>query len=102
MEDKSIITININLQGRNYPVKIARGDGQKEELIRKAANKINELVLQFKKKGYKDRDDQDYLAMVTLQFAVQALSLGGENELAPVLNKIRNLDRIIEEVIEEE
>jgi hypothetical protein len=102
MEDKSIITINVNIQGRNYPVNIAREDGQKEELIRKAANKINELTLQLKKKGYKDRDEQDYLAMVTLQFAVKALSSGGENEITPVLNKIRNLDRIIEEVLDKE
>lgn len=101
MEDKSIITININIQGRNYPVKIARGDGQKEELIRKAANKINELILQLKK-GHKGRDDQDYLAMVTLQFAVKAMSSAAENEVTPVLNKIRNLDRIVEEVINKE
>ena len=52
------LSINININGRIYPLKI---DRRQEEKYRKAAKMINDIVLEYKKK-YVNQDSQDFLA----------------------------------------
>lgn len=100
MDDKLLIKISIG--DRHYPVNISRGDSKREEIIRNAANEINETVLKFKKIGYKNRDEQDYLAMASLQFVVKSLETEDREDAAPLANRIREMDRKLEELLNKE
>ena len=99
--DKELM-IKVNIGDRHYPVRIDRGDTEREEIIRKAANIINETVLQFKNKGYINRDEQDFLAMTALQLAVESVKQENKQDISPALNRIRILDRKMEEILNKE
>ncbi len=97
MDDKLII--NINIGERTYPISINRGDSKREELIRKASQSINETLLQYKKRGYKNKDDQDYLAMTVIMFAVKMMENEEKEDMAPIINEIKKLNFALEEVL---
>ena len=63
------LSINININGRIYPLKI---DRRQEEKYRKAAKMINDIVLEYKKK-YVNQDSQDFLAMTAFQLVLKNL-----------------------------
>ena len=100
MDDKLII--NINIGERTYPISINRGDSKREELIRKASQSINETLLQYKKRGYKNKDDQDYLAMTVIMFAVKMMENEEKEDLAPIINEIKKINFALEEVLSKE
>lgn len=81
-------TINITLCDRSYPIKINRND---EEKIRKAAKKINDTVAQYKQL-YNNKDGQDFLAMVALQFATHVVESEEHYEVLPVIEELSKLD----------
>ncbi|SDW96391.1 cell division protein ZapA [Lutibacter oricola] len=60
------LKIKVTIAGRVYPL-VVRNEVE-EEGMRKAANKINELVAKFEK-NYAVNDKQDVLSMCALQFA---------------------------------
>ena len=60
------VKINVVIGGRNYPLHVA--SAIEEEGTRKAAEKINDLILKFEQ-NYAVSDKQDVLAMCALQFA---------------------------------
>lgn len=62
------LKIKITIGGRVYPISV--NGTNEEEGMRKAAKKINELVLKFEQ-NYAVSDKQDVLAMCALQFASQ-------------------------------
>ena len=66
------LSIKVSIGGRTYPLTIQRDE---EEIIRKAAKKVEDTLLQFQQ-NYAVRDKQDLLAMVALQMATQALKSG--------------------------
>ncbi len=86
LEDK--LSIKVNVADRYYPLKI---DRQEEEKIRKAAKLINDKVLQYKKR-YLDKDVQDFLAMAALQYVTKVLEVEDKNDLAPLLDGIREIN----------
>ena len=100
MDDKLII--NINIGERTYPISINRGDSKREELIRKASQSINETLLQYKKRGYKNKDDQDYLAMTVIMFAVKMMENEENEDIAPIINEIKKINFALEEVLSKE
>ncbi|NLA24138.1 MAG: cell division protein ZapA [Bacteroidales bacterium] len=100
MSDK--LTINISISERSYPIKITRGDTQREELIRKAAEIVNSTVGQFRKMGYVNRDEQDYLAMSALQLAMKLSEKASNEDISPIINKLKELSVIIDEILEQE
>ena len=55
----SQLSIKVNIAGRTYPLTIERSE---EEMIRKAADKINESIKDLKE-NYAVKDIQDLLAM---------------------------------------
>ena len=67
--DGDKLSINIQIDERSYPLKIERAD---EEKIRKAAGIITSRISKYKGK-YSEKDSYDYLAMTTLQFAVELI-----------------------------
>lgn len=62
------LKIKITIGGRVYPLSI--NNATEEEGMRKAANRINDLVKKFEQ-NYAVSDKQDVLAMCALQFASQ-------------------------------
>jgi len=89
------IKINIVIGGRTYPLHV--NSAEEEQGTRKAAEKINILILKFEK-NYAVSDKQDVLAMCALQFASQleiTNIVDQENELK-VKNKIENMHLLLD------
>lgn len=86
MDDK--LSIRVNVADRYYPLKIDRDD---EEKIRRAAKIINEKVLQYKQK-YTDKDLQDFLAMVALQYVIKFVEQEGSSDMSPLLQELKSLN----------
>jgi len=82
------LSINININGRIYPLKI---DRRQEEKYRKAAKMINDIVLEYKKK-YVNQDAQDFLAMTAFQFVLKNLEIEEKADETPLLEELRLLD----------
>ncbi len=89
------LKIKVTLAGRVYPIKVR--NAEEEEGMRKAANKINNLVTKFEK-SYAVSDKQDVLAMCALQFAslIEINSITDQNELLEVSKKLSELDALID------
>ncbi len=96
MDDK--LTIRVNIVDRYYPLKI---DRKEEEKIRKAAKKINETISQYQKL-YSDKDSQDFLAMVALQFVTRLVEAEEHHEIHPVIEEVREMDHILADLLERE
>jgi cell division protein ZapA len=60
-------SVNINICGRNYPVKI---DGHEIEILTNAAAFVNERIRLYEK-NYPATDKQDQLSMTLIQLALQ-------------------------------
>jgi cell division protein ZapA len=88
MTDK--LSINININGRIYPLKIDRNE-EEEARIRKAAKMINDIILEYKKK-YANQDSQDFLAMTAFQFVLKNLEMKEMADESPIVEEIRLLD----------
>lgn len=101
MEDNKLI-ITINIGDRPYPISIERGDSRREELIRRAAQSINDTLLQYKKKGYKNKDEQDYMAMTLIMFAVKLMESENKEDVSPVINELKKINFKLEELLDKE
>jgi len=96
MDDK--LTIRVNIVDRYYPLKI---DRKEEEKIRKAAKKINDTITQYQKL-YGNKDGQDFLAMVALQFVTRLVEAEEHHEIHPVIEEVRQFDKILSEILDQE
>jgi cell division protein ZapA len=93
MADK--IKINVIIGGRTYPLHV--NNAKEEEGTRKAAEKINNLILRFEE-NYAVSDKQDVLAMCALQFASKleiTNIVAQENELK-AKEKIEKMHQMID------
>lgn len=82
-----LIPINIVIGDRTYRIKISPSD---EEVIRSTLKIINDKIVEFKTM-FAGKDMQDYIAMVMIWYATQALSNNNpalEKEMMGVLAKI--------------
>ncbi|MEL7587968.1 MAG: cell division protein ZapA [Prolixibacteraceae bacterium] len=82
------LSINININGRIYPLRI---DRRQEEKYRKAAKMINDIVLEYKKK-YVNQDAQDFLAMAAFQLVLKNLEIEERADETPVMEELKLLD----------
>jgi cell division protein ZapA len=82
------LSINIKIDGRNYPLKVER---ENEEKFRKAAKIINDIVLQYRQK-YVNSDSQDFIAMAAFQFVVKNIDLEEKVNQSPLFDEIKKLD----------
>ncbi len=85
------LSININIDGRIYPLTIERKD---EEKYRKAAKILNEILLQYKKK-YADHDQKDFLAMAAFQFVLKNLELEERVDQSPFVEEVKELNEVL-------
>jgi len=93
MEDK--LSIRINIAERYYPLKVSRNE---EERIRKAAKLINDKLLLYKQ-SYSGKEAQDFMAMVSLDFASKLLELEEKLDETPIINEVVSLNDDIEEYL---
>ena len=90
------LKIKVTIAGRVYPIRIKNEN--EEEGMRKAANKINELVTKFEE-NYEVSDKQDVLAMCALQFAslIEINTINNNEDLVEATEKINKLNVLIDE-----
>jgi cell division protein ZapA len=91
---KETLKIKVSIADRVYPLTVKI---EEEEGIRKAVNKINELIKKFER-NYAVRDKQDVLAMSALQFAskLEVKNLYNENEKKEAEIKLEKLNSLLE------
>ena len=94
-----IISINIVIADRPYPLKIKRSE---EDKVRKAAKIINDKVRDFQL-HYGGKDKQDFLAMASLQFMLEKLN---SSEHSPTINpsaiaKIDQIQQVLQDALNE-
>lgn len=96
---KKKLRIKITIAGRVYPLSI--NNATEEEGMRKAANRINEMVAKFEK-NYAVSDKQDVLAMSALQFAsqVEIHELSKEHILEEATEKLNALSKKLDAHLE--
>ncbi|MCK5815579.1 MAG: cell division protein ZapA [Flavobacteriaceae bacterium] len=89
------LKIKITIAGRVYPLSIK--NAIEEEGMRKAANKINELVTKFEQ-NYAVSDKQDVLAMCALQFAsqVEINSISDDTDTLEAIKKIEAINKLLD------
>ena len=82
------LSIKIKIDGREYPLKVARED---EEKYRKAAKTINDTLVQYRQK-YSSNSTQDFLAMTAFQYALKNIELEAEVDRSPLFDELKKLD----------
>ncbi len=89
------LKIKLSVADRVYPLTISP---DKEEGLRKAAKKIEEMIKRFEK-NYAVRDKQDVLAMCALQFAAQVeqQSIDKDTDLEAVEHKLESLNKLLQD-----
>ena len=92
---QDLMTINVLIGDRTYRIKI---DPKDEETVRKTLKTINNQIMEFKTQ-FSGKDTQDYLAMVLLWYATQALpgAQGGLN--APVLDALTRIEQQLDKAL---
>lgn len=89
------LSINIKIDGRNYPLKV---DRDQEGKYRKAAKIINDIVLQYRQK-YLNSDSQDFLAMTAFQFVVKNIELEEKVDQSPMYDELKKLDEELDDYL---
>ena len=84
--------IKLNIGNRVYPLSV---DTNQEEILRKAAKQINQMINDYESK-YAVRDKQDSLAMCALQILGHSKTFSNDDdkqvlEIGEKLNKIKEL-----------
>ena len=90
------LSIKVNIAGRSYPLTIERSE---EEMIRKAADNINESVKNLKE-DYAVKDIQDLLAMTALQLSTTSNTISKEVSDDKVANALKTLDKELSDFLE--
>ena len=92
----SQLSIKVNIAGRTYPLTIERSE---EEMIRKAADNINDSVKNLKE-NYAVKDIQDLLAMTALQLSTKSNTISKEVDDDKVDNELKALDKELSDFLE--
>lgn len=89
MED--FIKIRVSIADRVYPLRISP---EREEGIRAAAKRIDEMIADYEQK-YAVKDKQDILAMCALHFAtnVEQKDISSEEDYTKALQLIKELNQ---------
>jgi cell division protein ZapA len=92
----SQLSIKVNIAGRTYPLTIERSE---EEMIRKAADNINESIKNLKE-NYAVKDMQDLLAMTALQLSTKSNTISKEVEDDKVSDELIALNEELSDFLE--
>ena len=92
----SQLSIKVNIAGRTYPLTIERSE---EEMIRKAADNINESIKDLKE-NYAVKDIQDLLAMTALQLGAKSNTISKEVEDDKISDELMALNEELSDFLE--
>ena len=87
----NLIPVNIVIADRTYRIRTQPED---EEVVRKTVKLINDKIIEFKTQ-FAGKDMQDYIAMVIIWYATQAVSQNNnsveENDIAEGLKRLEEV-----------
>ena len=91
-----LIPVNIVIADRTYRIKTLAQD---EEIIRKTVKLINDKIIEFKTQ-FAGKDMQDYIAMVIIWYATQALSENNNSlEATEIKEGLQRLEEVLNKVV---
>ena len=94
---EQLISVNIG----DRPYRLTVGSEAEEQLFREAKKLIDEKTKQFAN-NYAYKDNQDLLAMVALQLAVDSLNIKNQSDFYQALkDKLYNLDKSLTNILED-
>ena len=86
-------SITLKIAGKSYQLNIER---EKEEVYRLAEREVNNYLAQIKQRNIKDWNDQDYLSITALQFAITNVGMRQSREVDS--EDLRQLEKIGTEI----
>ena len=86
--DNNRLSINIKIDGRNYPLNINRTD---EERYRLAAKMVNETIRKFRTE-FGNQESQNILAMTAFQIALSKTELQNRDDSSLFIDELKNLN----------
>jgi hypothetical protein len=92
---QDLMTINVVIGDRTYRIKIEPPD---EEVVRRTLRTINDKIIEYKTQ-FAGRDMQDYIAMVLLWYATQAVREGQGGVNAPVLDALNRIEQQLDKAL---
>jgi len=93
MDEK--LAVKLKIIDRYYPLRI---DWKDEEKLREASKRINEVVDKYRQR-YTNKDNQDFLAMATLQFVTRLLEFEENNTVEPNKDELQDICNDLDEFI---
>ncbi len=91
------LTIHVAIDGVSLPMTVTSAD--EEEIIRKAAGNVNQLLIEVRGKYSNVPDNRYYDVMVMLKSEVKALSAAKEKDTAPVFEVLDDIEKDIDELL---
>ena len=92
---QDLMTINVVIGDRTYRIKIEPPD---EEVVRKTLRTINDKIIEYKTQ-FAGRDMQDYIAMVLLWYATQAVPGGTGRDRPPILDALTRMEQQLDKAL---
>ncbi len=96
MENKKL-SINIKIDGRNFPLTIDRKD---EERYRLAAKMVNETIHKFRNE-FGEIESQQIMSMTAFQIALNNTELQNRNDTSLFIDELKNLNDDISDFLKE-
>jgi len=89
--------ITLKIAGKSYPFQIESG---KEEMYRLAEREVNNYLALIKQQNIRGWNEQDWLSMAALKFAIAGVSMRQSRELNEGdLGRLDELDRKLDEYL---
>lgn len=95
MNENDIFLINVQIGGFRMPLRIPRKD---EEIYRKAEKLVVKYLDDFQKK-YNQRASDEILTLVAFQLAVVLTKQNMSEDIAPLAEKIKELDKDLDNLL---
>jgi len=92
--------VNLTVAGQVYPVISKQVGGEEERLLRKAATRIEQKMIEYRQKHAKSVGEKDLLAMVAIEMARDLVILEEKNDTKPFIQKIQELTTKIEDYLQ--
>lgn len=86
-------SITLKIAGKSYSLNI---ESEKEEVYRLAEREVNNYLTQIKQQNIKNWNDQDYLSMAALKFAIANVGMRQSREVDN--EDLRQLEKIGTEI----
>ena len=92
---QDLLTINVVIGDRTYRIKI---EPQDEEVVRRTLKTINDKIIEYKTQ-FAGRDMQDYIAMVLLWYATQAMPGTQAGLNAPMVDALSRIEQQLDKAL---